>query len=117
MRTQYLAAIAVAALAGMVGSAVYSVRSGDQCPQPSAASVTALFVPCQAYAAATGPTITAEQAMDMGLPSLAPPASAPARQPAPSPATADQQPGSTFLASTLLAGNRAVSAWQTPQER
>ncbi len=86
MKTQYLAVIAAAALAGIVGSSVYSVRSGDQCPQASAASVTALFAPCQAYAAATGPTITAEQAMDMGLPSLAPPASAPVRQPVPSPA-------------------------------
>ena len=87
MRTEYLAAIAVAAVAGMVGSAVYSVRTGDSCPQPSASSVTALFAPCQTYTAATGPTVTTDQIMtEMGAPRPPGPASAPTRQPAPSPA-------------------------------
>jgi hypothetical protein len=87
MRTEYLAAIAVTAVAGMVGSAVYSVRTSDNCPQPSAASVSALFAPCQTYAAGSGPTITTDEAMDIGLAPLSPrPASAPAQQPAPTPA-------------------------------
>jgi hypothetical protein len=67
MRTEYLAAIAIAAVATGAGWTAYSVQTADYCPQPSAASVTALFAPCQAFEAAMGPAITRDQAMDMGL--------------------------------------------------
>ncbi len=87
MRTEYLVAIAVTAAAGMVGSTVYSVTTSDNCPKPSAASVTTLFAPCQAFAAATGPGITIEEVMDVGpLPPSPGPTSAPARAPTPTPA-------------------------------
>jgi hypothetical protein len=47
MKGQYLTAIAIAASAAGIGLASYSIRSqSDLCPQPSAASVTALFAPC-----------------------------------------------------------------------
>jgi hypothetical protein len=89
MRTQYLAAIAIAAVAAGATSAAYSVRISDYCPRPSAASVTALFAPCQAFdvAMATGPAITRDEAIYMGLlPLTAAPASALAQEPAPTPA-------------------------------
>jgi hypothetical protein len=80
MRTEYLAAIALAAFATGAGWTAYSVQTADYCPPPSAASVTALFAPCQTYAAAMGPAITPKEAMDVGFPPLAPP-----QQPAPRP--------------------------------
>ena len=90
MRTEYLAAIAIAALGAGAVSAAYSVRTSDYCPQPSGASVTALFAPCQAFdvaMATRGPAITREEALQMGL---LPPdewsAPTPAKQPAPTPA-------------------------------
>jgi hypothetical protein len=88
MRIAYLATIATIALAAGAVSAVYSVRADDYCPQPSAASVTALFAPCQAFQTATGLAITRDEAMQMGL---LPPsewfAPTPGKQPAaPSPA-------------------------------
>jgi hypothetical protein len=82
MKDYFLAAIAIAALAAGGVSAAYSVRTADYCPQPSAASVTALFAPCQAFETAMGPAITADEAMDMGLPRLdEQPAAIPAKQP------------------------------------
>ncbi len=55
MRTEYLTAIVLAAFAAGAGMAVYSMRSqSDFCPQPWAASVTALFAPCQAIYSAMG---------------------------------------------------------------
>ena len=55
MKDQYFAAIAIAALAAGTGCAVYSLSSqSDHCPQPWAASVTALFAPCQAVYSAMG---------------------------------------------------------------
>ena len=67
MKDHFLAGIATVALAAGSVSAVYSVRADDYCPQPLAASVTALFAPCQAFQTATGPTITRDEAMQMGL--------------------------------------------------
>ena len=63
MRTEYLAAIAIAALtagAGVRGEA-------DLCSQPSAASVTALFTPCLTFDTAMGHTVSKSQAVRMGL--------------------------------------------------
>jgi hypothetical protein len=86
MRTEYLAAIAIAAFAAGAGLAAYSVRGqADFCPQPSAASVTALFAPCQTFDTAMGRAVTKKEAVRMGL--LTPreqPAPA-ATQPAPPP--------------------------------
>jgi hypothetical protein len=56
MKTEYLAAIAIAAFTAGAGLAAYSVRGqADFCPQPSAASVTALFAPCLTFDSAIGP--------------------------------------------------------------
>jgi hypothetical protein len=55
MKDKYVAAIAIAALAGGTGCAVYSLGSQSEfCPQPWSASVTALFAPCQAVYSAIG---------------------------------------------------------------
>jgi hypothetical protein len=67
MRTEYLAAGVIAAFAAGAGFAVYSVRSAEYCPQPSAASVTALFAPCQAFDTAMGHAVTKKEAVQMGL--------------------------------------------------
>ena len=58
---------AILACAVYVGLAVYSVRSTDYCPQPSAASVTTLFAPCQAFDTAMGRRVTKKEAVGMGL--------------------------------------------------
>ena len=79
MRTEYLAAIAIAALSAGAGLAVDSVKSADYCPKPSAASVAALFAPCQAFDTAIGHSVTKNEAVMMGL-------LTPAEQPTP-PAT------------------------------
>ena len=79
MRTEYLAAIAIAALSTGAAFAVYSVKTDDYCPQPSAASVAALFAPCQAFDTAMGHAVTKKEAVMMGL-------LTPAEQPTP-PAT------------------------------
>jgi hypothetical protein len=56
MKDRYVAAIAIIAFAAGAGLAVDSVRSQSEfCPQPWAASVTALFAPCQALYGAMGP--------------------------------------------------------------
>ena len=45
-----------------------SVRQGDQyCPSPSAASVAALFAPCQAFESAMGREVSKQEAVKMGL--------------------------------------------------
>jgi hypothetical protein len=80
MRTEYLAAIAIAALSAGAAFAVYSVKTDDYCPQPSAASVAALFAPCQAFDTAMGHAVTKKEAVMMGL-------LAPTGQPTPPPAT------------------------------
>jgi hypothetical protein len=58
---------AILACAVYVGLAVYSVGSADYCPQPSAASVTTLFAPCQAFDTAMGRRVTKKEAVQMGL--------------------------------------------------
>ena len=80
MRTGYLAAILMAAFVAGTGLAVHSIQSqADYCPQPSAASVTALFAPCQTFDTAMGRAVSKPEALRMGL-------LTPAEQPAP-PAT------------------------------
>ena len=61
------AAIAVAAVAAGAGWAVHSTKLADSCPPPSAASVAALFAPCQAVETATGPVVSRKDAVRMGL--------------------------------------------------
>lgn len=96
MRTQYLAAIAIAAVAAGAGWAAYAVRTADYCPQPSATSAAALFAPCQSFDVAMGHAVTKAEAEHMGLPTPAPgPASAPAERPAPTPAQLVAQEHST----------------------
>jgi hypothetical protein len=52
----------------VVGLGAYSVRQGDQyCPSPSAASVVALFAPCQAFESAMGREVSKQEAVKMGL--------------------------------------------------
>jgi hypothetical protein len=67
MKSDYLvAAILVGAM--VVGLGAYSVRSGDEyCPSPSAASVTALFAPCQTFDTAMGRQVFKQEAVQMGL--------------------------------------------------
>jgi hypothetical protein len=97
MRTEYLAAIAIAAFAAGAGLAAYSVRGqADFCPQPSAASVTALFAPCQTFDTAMGRAVTKKEAVRMGL-------LMPDEQPA---LTPEQQPA---WPATLLAARLAES--------
>jgi hypothetical protein len=69
MRTGDLAAITIATVAaGAAGLAIYSVRGTDYyCPPPSAASVAALFAPCQAFDTAMGHKVTKKEAVQMGL--------------------------------------------------
>jgi hypothetical protein len=52
----------------IVGLGAYSVRPGDEyCPSPSAASVAALFAPCQAFESAMGRKVSKQEAVQMGL--------------------------------------------------
>ena len=67
MRTEYLAAIAIAAVSAGAGLAVHSVKTNDYCPRPSATSVAALFAPCQAFDTAIGHSVTKKEAVMMGL--------------------------------------------------
>jgi hypothetical protein len=49
------------------GLAVYSVKTDDYCPRPSATSVAALFAPCQAFDTGIGYSVTKNEAVMMGL--------------------------------------------------
>jgi hypothetical protein len=67
MKSDYIVAgILVGAM--IVGLRAYSVRPGDEyCPSPSAASVAALFAPCQAFDTAMGREVSRREAVQMGL--------------------------------------------------
>jgi hypothetical protein len=67
MKSDYLvAALLVGAVA--IGLGANSVHSSDKyCPNPSAASVAALFAPCQAFDSAMGRPVTKQEAVQMGL--------------------------------------------------
>ncbi len=52
----------------VVGLGAYSVRPGDEyCPRPSAASVEALFAPCQTFDTSMGQEVSKQEAVRMGL--------------------------------------------------
>lgn len=92
MNSQDLAAALLVICAGGV-ALLDSIKAGDEyCPSPSAASVTALFAPCQTFNSAMGRSVSKEEAVQMGLltPDLRPkpapqlahtPRSVPLRQP------------------------------------
>ena len=68
MKSDHLtAALLVGTLA--VGLAANLVRYGtdDYCPSASAASVTALFAPCQTFDSAMGHLVSKDEAVRMGL--------------------------------------------------
>lgn len=66
MRTEYFAAIAITAFAAGAGLAAHSVRGQADFPQPSVASVTAFFAPCQTFDTAMGHAVL--KAVRIGLP-------------------------------------------------
>jgi hypothetical protein len=103
MRTEYLAAIAIAALSAGAAYAVYSVKTDDYCPQPSAASVAALFAPCQAFDTAMGRSVTKQDAVRMGL-------LRPDEQPGPAPQKQEPSPAQLIAQDfQILAQERATS--------
>ena len=62
----FVAAVLVGAI--IIGLGAYSVDSGDAyCPSPSAASVAALFAPCQAFESVMGRKVSKQEAVQMGL--------------------------------------------------
>jgi hypothetical protein len=66
MKSDYLvAAVLVGAMA--IGLGVMSNSSSTYCPNPSAASVAALFAPCQAFDSAMGRSVSRQEAVQMGL--------------------------------------------------
>jgi hypothetical protein len=68
MKRQNLFATLFAICGVAIGAgAIWSHPGGDYCPNPSAASVTALFAPCQAFDSAMGREVTRQEAVQMGL--------------------------------------------------
>jgi hypothetical protein len=68
MKSQFVAAIAIAAIVVGAAWSLHFVKTGDfYCPQPSAASVEKLFAPCQAFDTALGHAVTREEAVRLGL--------------------------------------------------
>jgi hypothetical protein len=66
MKDDYLiAALLVGAAAIGLGAMVHS--QSEYCPDPSPASVTALFAPCQAFDTAMGHQVSKQEAIQMGL--------------------------------------------------
>jgi hypothetical protein len=70
MKSQGLLLTAILTLAVGVAWTVHLSRSDQSCPRPSAASVTMLFDPCQAYdeASATMSPVPASDVDGLGLP-------------------------------------------------
>ena len=68
MKCEYLAAALLAFVAAAISIGANWTGSGSNyCPSPSAASVTALFAPCQAFDTATGRAVSKSEAVQMGL--------------------------------------------------
>jgi hypothetical protein len=68
MKSQYLVAALLAVSGVAIGVGASSIRSGGEyCPNPSAASVTALFAPCQTFDSSMGQSVSKEEAVQMGL--------------------------------------------------
>jgi hypothetical protein len=67
MKDDYLVAALLigAAAIGLGANIVHS--QNEYCPNPSPASVTALFAPCQTFDTAMGHSISKQQAIQMGL--------------------------------------------------
>jgi len=67
MKSDYVVAgILVGAM--VVGLGAYSVHpGGEYCPSPSAASVAALFAPCQTFDTSMGQEVSKQEAVRMGL--------------------------------------------------
>jgi hypothetical protein len=63
MKSQYLVAALFAVSGVAIGVGASSIRSGGEyCPNPSAASVTALFAPCQTFGSAMGREVSKQEA-------------------------------------------------------
>jgi hypothetical protein len=68
MKDRYLVTALFAVCAAAIGVGANSIRSGgDYCPNPSAASVTALFAPCQTFDTSMGREVSKQEAVQMGL--------------------------------------------------
>jgi hypothetical protein len=66
MKNQYLVAALFCGVAISVGAG-WSHSGSDYCPNPSSASVTALFAPCQTFDNAMGQSVSKQDAVRMGL--------------------------------------------------
>jgi hypothetical protein len=66
MKSDYLAATLLAG-AVAIGVGANSVSSNSDCPNPSAASVTALFAPCQTADSAMNRSVSKQEAAQIGL--------------------------------------------------
>jgi hypothetical protein len=68
MKWEYLAAALLVFVAAAISvGANWTGSSSNYCPSPSAASVTALFAPCQTFDTATGRAVSKSEAVQMGL--------------------------------------------------
>jgi hypothetical protein len=68
MKIRYFIAALGAVGVAAVGAGTHLTDSGsDYCPNPSAASVTALFAPCQTFDDAMGRSVSRKEAVQMGL--------------------------------------------------
>jgi hypothetical protein len=68
MKSDYLfaALLVIVAVAISLG-ANWTGSNSSYCPSPSAASVAALFAPCQAFDTAIGHPVSKQEAVQMGL--------------------------------------------------
>jgi hypothetical protein len=68
MKSEFLTAalLVIVAVAISLG-ANWTGSNSIYCPSPSAASVAALFAPCQAFESAMGHRVTKQEAVQMGL--------------------------------------------------
>ena len=65
---RYLVTALFAVCAVAIGVGANSIRSGrNYCPNPSAASVTALFAPCQTVDPSMGREVSKQEAVQLGL--------------------------------------------------
>ena len=68
MKSDYLFAALLVMVAVAISLGANWTGSGSSyCPSPSAASVAALFAPCQAFDTATGRAVSKSEAAQMGL--------------------------------------------------
>jgi hypothetical protein len=68
MKDRYLVTALFVVCAVAIGIEANSIRAGgDYCPNPSAASVTALFAPCQTFDTSMGGEVAKQEALHLGL--------------------------------------------------